>query len=84
MGGIDFNPGTITYRKSTGKKPRRVGEGQTSDNTTLAFAAFLRSVRERIPAVAGPKEGRDSVLTCVLMREAVYRGTVVTPKEIGA
>ena len=84
LGGIDFNAGTITYRKSTGRKPRRVGEGQTSDNTTLAFAAFLKSVRERTPAVAGPQEGRESALTCLLMREAVYRGTVVTPRDIGA
>jgi predicted dehydrogenase len=83
VGGIDFNQGTITYR-SADRKPRQVGVGETSDDTTLAFAAFLRSVRERIPAVAGPREGRESVVTCLLMREAVYRGGVATAKDIGA
>jgi len=83
-GGIDFNTGVITYRKSTGRPTRRVGAEMKTDNTTLALAAFLRSVRERIPAVAGPTEGRESVLTCLLMREAVYRGTIVTPRDLGA
>jgi predicted dehydrogenase len=84
QGGIDFNTGYLTYRKTTGKETRKVGANMKGDNTTAAFAAFLRSVRERTPAVAGPKQGREAVLTCLLMREAVYRGTVVTPKDLEA
>jgi predicted dehydrogenase len=84
QGGIDFNTGVVTYRKSTGKPERKVGPEKGPDNTTLAFQAFLRSVRERIPAIAGPEQGRQAVLTCLMMREAVYRGTVITPKDIGA
>ncbi len=83
-GGIDFNTGVVTYRKSTGRATRRVGVDMKTDNTTLAFAAFLTSVRERIPAVAGPAEGRASLLTCLLLREAVYRGAVVTRQDLGA
>lgn len=84
QGGIDFNTGAITYRKSTGKAERKVGAEAGPDSTTLAFAAFLRSVRERVPAIAGPEEGRQALLSCLMMREAVSRGTVVTPKDIGA
>jgi hypothetical protein len=39
-------------------------------------------VRTRAPALANPETGRAAVLTCLLMREAVRRGTVVTPKDI--
>lgn len=84
QGGIDYNTGVITYRKSTGRTTRRVGAEMKTDNTTLAFAAFLRSVRERTPAVAGPEQGRESLLTCLMMREAVERGTVVTRTDLGA
>jgi len=84
QGGIDFNTGIITYRKSTGRAERKVGPEKGPDNTTLAFQAFLRSVRERVPAIAGPEQGREAVLTCLMMREAVSRGTAVTPKDIGA
>ena len=84
QGGIDFNTGYLTYRKATGKPTRKVGADMKGDNTTAAFVAFLRSVRERLLAVAGPKQGREALLTCLLMREAVDRGTIVTPQDLAA
>lgn len=84
-GGIDFNPGSVTFRREDGRPPRSLGkEAGAYDNTQLAFAAFAHSVRTRAPAIATPETGRAAVLTCLLMREAVRRGTVVTPKDIGA
>ena len=83
-GGIDFNPGTVTFRPESKKGTITVGAGATADNTALAFAAFAKSVRDRTPSIAPPIMGRAAVVTCLLMREAVARGTVVTLKDIGA
>jgi predicted dehydrogenase len=84
-GGIDFNPGSVTFRREDGRPARGVGkEAGAYDNTQLAFAAFAHSVRTRTAPLATPETGRASALTCLLMREAVRRGTVVTPQDIGA
>jgi myo-inositol 2-dehydrogenase / D-chiro-inositol 1-dehydrogenase len=83
-GGIDFNSGTVSYRPETGKEVRTLGTKGGPDSTALAFAAFVHSVRTRTPSISPPAMGRAAVVSCLLMREAVSRGTVVTPKDIGA
>ena len=84
QGGIDFNPGTVTFRPESKKGTVTVGEKATADNTALAFAAFANSVRTRTPSIAPPSMGRAAVVTCLLMRTAVAKGTVVTLQDIGA
>jgi predicted dehydrogenase len=83
--GIDFNTGTFSYRKEL-NRPDRVGHSAVGDvnNTRLALAAFLDSVRNSRPPVATVRHGRDAVLACLLVREAVYRKRVVTVKELPA
>lgn len=81
--GIDFNTGTFSYRKELNKADR-IGHSAKGDinNTRLALAAFLDSVRNSKPPVATVQHGRDAVLACLLVREAVYKKKVVTAKEL--
>lgn len=83
-GGIDFKTGTFSYRPDQ-KKADRVGfEGPANlDDNVLAVESFLRAVRDRSQPVATVAHAREALLTCLLMREAVYRKTMVTMKEIG-
>jgi predicted dehydrogenase len=83
--GIDFNTGTFSYRKEL-NRPDRVGHSFKGDinNTRLGLAAFLDSVRSAKPPVATVRHGRDAVLACLLVREAVYQKRVVTAKELEA
>ena len=83
-GGIDFKTGTFSYRPDQ-KKADRVGfEGPANlDDNVLAVESFLKAVRERSQPVATVAHAREALLTCLLMREAVYRKTMVTMKEIG-
>jgi predicted dehydrogenase len=82
-GGIDFNTGLFSYRKEL-NKPDRVGfTGEANiNNTRLALAAFADSVKTRKAPVATVEHGRDAVLTCLLVREAVYQKKPVTMKEL--
>ena len=81
-GGVDFNSGKFSYRGN--EKEDRMGfTGDPNiDNTELAFKAFLNSVRTRAASIAPPAVGRAAVLTCLLMREAVYQQRCVTLKEL--
>ncbi len=83
--GIDFNTGTIAYRKEL-NLPDRIAHTDTGpiDNTRLSIQAFADSVRQRTPAVSTVEQGRDSALACLLVREAVYRGGMVTMEELKA
>jgi myo-inositol 2-dehydrogenase / D-chiro-inositol 1-dehydrogenase len=81
--GMDFNTGTFSYRKEL-NKPDRIGhsfEGQI-DSTLLALEAFADSVRTRKPPISTVEHGRDAVLACHLVREAVYRQGVVTVADL--
>ena len=83
-GGVDFNTGTFSYRPEL-KKPDHACFSDASNNidsTKLAFEAFLHSVRTRTPPIAGVKEGREAMLTSLLMREAVYKQRAVTLSEL--
>lgn len=83
--GIDFNSGTISYRKELDKADE-IGFTATGtiDGSLLALKAFVDSVRTRKPSIATVIEGRNAVLACLLVREAVYKGGVVTMKELQA
>lgn len=83
VGAIDFNSGTFSYRKETGKPDRAAHsvEGEIS-NSKLALEDFIESIKTRKAPRSGVKEGRDAVLACVLVREAVYRGGTVTLEEL--
>ena len=83
-GGVDFNSGVFSYRPDLGK-PDRVGHSQTGEvnNTLLALEAFISSVRGRTPTVCTVEHGREAVLACLLMREAVESGTVAKLAPIG-
>jgi predicted dehydrogenase len=83
--GMDFNSGTISYRSEL-DIPDRIGytfKGDI-DDTQLCMDAFINSVRTRKPPVATARHGRDAVLSCLLVREAVYRGGTVTMEELTA
>ena len=82
-GGIDFNSGMFSYRRESGK-PDRKGhsyEGEI-ENTRLGLAAFFNSVRTRTAPISNVEHGRNAVLACMLVREAVYRGGAVTIDEL--
>ena len=81
--GIDFNSGTLSYRKEL-NLPDRTAHTTTGsiDNTQLGLQAFIDSVRSRSAPVATAENGRDAVLSCLLVREAVYRGGEVTMDEL--
>ena len=83
--GIDFNTGTFSYRREL-NKPDRVGHSHTGqiDSTVLALQEFANSVRTRKPPVSTAEQGRDAVLACLLVREAVYRQGVITMEELRA
>jgi myo-inositol 2-dehydrogenase / D-chiro-inositol 1-dehydrogenase len=82
-GGIDFNTGLFSYRPDL-KKADRTGHSYTGDinNTLLALKAFTESVRDRKPPMAGVREGKDAVLSCLLMRRAVYGKGVATIEDV--
>ena len=65
-------------------KPDRVGHSYKGEinNTLLALQAFIESVRTRKPPVATVEHGRNAVLACLLVREGVYKKTLVTMKEL--
>jgi predicted dehydrogenase len=71
-GGADFNSGTLSFRPDR-RKPDRVlhpVQGVIND-TLLALEAFLDSVRTRKPPLVTAAHGREAVLTCLLVRQAV-------------
>lgn len=84
-GGIDFNTGVFSYRKEL-NKPDRVGHSHEGkiDGSQLALEEFIESVRTRRPPVSTAEHGRDAVLACLLVREAVERGGAVTLAELSA
>ena len=81
--GIDFNSGVIAYRKEL-NIPDKVGHSATGaiNNTKLGLEAFAASVKSRKPPVATVEHGRDAVLACLLVREAVYTKKPVTRTEL--
>lgn len=83
-GGIDFNSGVFSYRPEV-KKEDRVGFTTTDsniDSTFLALQNFANSVRKREPAVATVEHGRNAVLACLLVRQAVYSKKAAEVKDI--
>jgi predicted dehydrogenase len=81
--GIDFNSGVIAYRKEL-NIPDKVGHSAKGaiNNTRLGLEAFAQSVKDRKPPVATVEHGRDAVLACLLVREAVYQKKPITMKEL--
>jgi predicted dehydrogenase len=81
--GIDFNSGVISYRKEV-NVPDKVAHSATGaiNNTKLALEAFAARVQSRKAPVATVEHGRDAVLACLLVREAVYQKKPVTMKEL--
>ena len=84
-GGVDFNTGVFSYRPDL-KRPDRVGHSHPGavDNTKLALEAFVDSVRTRKAPVCRVEHGRDAVLACLLVREALDSRRVATMKELMA
>jgi predicted dehydrogenase len=82
-GGVDFNSGVFSYRPDQ-KSPDRVGHGHAGpvDSTRLALESFVASVRDRKPPVCRVEHGRDAVLACLLVREALDSKRVATMKEL--
>jgi predicted dehydrogenase len=85
LGGVDFNAGVFSYRPDQ-KRGDRVGHSHPGavDNTRLALEAFVDSVRSRKPPVCRVEHGRDAVLACLLVREALDSRRVATMKELVA
>ena len=84
-GGADFNAGTFSYRPDQ-KRADRVGHTHPGevDNTRLALESFVDSVRTRKAPVCRVEHGRDAVLACLLVREALDSRRVATMKELMA
>jgi myo-inositol 2-dehydrogenase/D-chiro-inositol 1-dehydrogenase len=83
LGGIEFNAGLISYRPEL-KKPNLKAykfDGPI-DQTVMAHAAFINSIKTRTPPAAGVEEGRNAALTCLLVRQAVYTKSVVTMDQL--
>jgi predicted dehydrogenase len=80
--GIDFNSGTLSYRKELKLPDRMVAQPSNVDSSKLAMEAFLTSVRTRKPPIATVEHGRDAVLAALLMKKAVYNGKVFTLEEL--
>jgi predicted dehydrogenase len=82
-GGIDFNSGVFSFRKEL-HIPDKIGfTGPANiNNTRLGLEAFAHSVATRTPPVATVEHGRNAVLACLLVREAVYRKEPVTMKQL--
>ena len=82
-GGVDFNAGIFSYRPDQ-KRADRVGHAHPGavDNTRLALEAFVDSVRTRKAPVCRVEHGRDAVLACLLVREALDNRRVATMKEL--
>jgi predicted dehydrogenase len=81
--GLDFNTDTLSYRRELGLPDRSAfSEAGAIDSTQLCLQAFFDSVRTRKPPVATAAHGRDAVLACLLVREAVYRSGEVTMREL--
>ncbi len=85
VGGVDFNTGTFTYRRAL-KRPDRVAYTKTGEinNTLLALTAFINSVKKRTAPIADVRAGRDAVLACLLVREAVYTRRMVSVTDLRA
>jgi hypothetical protein len=91
-GGIDFNAGVINYRedkwlseKRTKQKPdRKVTTDSQVESSYLALEAFLKSVKDRSRPIATVENGRDAVLCCLLMREAVFTRQIATLEKLKA
>lgn len=81
--GIDFNSGTISYRKEL-KKPDRTVQGnfKYDDITVAALSKFFESVRSRKKPVATVEHGRDATLVGLLVRKAVDESRMVDMKEL--
>jgi predicted dehydrogenase len=81
-GGVDINSGTFTFRRDL-KLPTRPATGTSKEDLDInSMKSFLDSVRTRRPPVSTVENGRDALLCCLLMREAVYRRSMVTLKEL--
>jgi len=78
-GGVDFNSGTFSYRPSTKLADRKGAAVDPGfDASFAAVQAFLNSVRTRSKPIATVENGRDAVMCCLLLREAVYSKQAVT------
>jgi predicted dehydrogenase len=77
-GGIDFNSGTFSYRPDA-KRPDRVGHAYQGEinSTLLALEAWSKSLRSREKPIATVRHGRDAVLSCLMVKQAVYSKGVV-------
>jgi predicted dehydrogenase len=82
-GMVDFNTGVISYHHLQKKADREAYPGGANiNNTLLGLQAFFNSVRTRRPPVATVEHGRDAVLACLLVRDAVYGRRTVKMAEI--
>jgi predicted dehydrogenase len=83
-GGVEFDSGLFSYRSGVGVPEGSAAPKSRTNQDMDAMQAFLQSVRTRKPPIVNVEHGRDAVLTCLLMREAVYRKKMVTMKELTA
>ena len=81
--GLDFNSGTLSYRKELDKPDRKLaGKFDATESTQQSLAAFLNSVRTRMPPVASVQHGRDAAAASLLVRAAVDGRRVATLAEV--
>lgn len=82
-GGVDLSSGRFTYRGKRGEeKKEKVIAPDEGNHTDLAIASFFDAVRTGRKPDSGVINGRDAVLTGLLVRLAVDRGGVAEMSEI--
>jgi predicted dehydrogenase len=82
-GMVDFNTGVISYHHLRKQADREVYAAKGYiNNTRLALEAFFDSVRTRKAPVATVEHGREAVLTCLLVRDAVYSRRVTKMSDV--
>lgn len=77
-GGVDLPSGTFIYRGKKGEeKQEKVVVPEEGNHTDLAIGSFFDAVRTGRKPDSGVINGRDAVMTGLLVREAVDRGDSV-------
>lgn len=81
-GMVDFNTGAISYHHLQKKADWVSPAAGPINSTRLALNSFFESVRTRKPPLATVEHGRDAVLSCLLVRDSVYKRRHVKMSEL--
>jgi len=81
-GAIDLAKGVVAPMPGGLEKGRQIPRDEGLDLTQAALESFFKCIRTGGWPAVGVREGRDATLVGLLVREAVYRGRLVTMDEV--